>query len=864
MSQYKEIKSRHPDCLLFFRLGDFYEMFFDDAVTASKELDLTLTTRDRGKPEDERTPMCGVPYHTVEPYIARLISKGYKIAICEQLEEAGKGKKLVDRDLVRIITPGTVIESSLLDSDKPNYLAAVYMCETGMAAAFTDISTGEIFARAFPPDGIESLCNEISSRAPAEIILNLQASENEKLKALIETKLLCSRAQLDENFSKDGAEKRVLSMFNAENLEAIGLDEKPETVLALSALIRYVNDTQCGRETQLSDLELYSDGRYMELDSQTIRNLELFSTMRTSEKRGSLLWAMRRTKTPMGGRLLTSWMSHPLLTPSQIELRLSAVEELFNDNMTRPELVLALKGVGDIERLISKISAGTSNARDLNALKQSISVLPEITDLLKKAKSDLLLNIKAVDTLTDVYKLIDSAIDDDTPVSVRNGGMIRAGYDERVDHLRSVIDGGRDTLAEIEAREKTRTGKKLKIGYNKVFGYYIEIPRSQSSDVPEDYVRKQTLVNCERFITQELKSFESEFLSADDNLKDLEYEIFSDIAGKVAAEGSRIKGAASLIAILDVLCSFAENAVAYGWVRPQITENGIIDIKGGRHPVVEATQRDTLFVPNDTYLDCGGSRLAIITGPNMAGKSTYMRQTALIVLMAQMGCFVPARSASIGIVDRVFTRIGASDDLAAGQSTFMVEMSEVADILRNATERSLIILDEIGRGTSTYDGMSIARAVVEYCAGKTSLGAKTMFSTHYHELTALEGSVEGVKNYNITAKKRGDDIIFLRRIIPGGADDSYGIEVAHLAGLPDSVVKRAKQILAELTQNKAVSAPEKPPENDSSPDNGQMRLPLPNTKGDEIIEILNRADIDTMTPLEALNLVYKLKRKVDS
>ena len=860
MRQYMKIKEQHSDCILFFRLGDFYEMFQDDAKTASKELDLTLTTRDRNKedPED-RVPMCGVPYHSSEAYIARLVAKGYKVAICEQLEDPATAKGLVDRDIVRIITPGTIIDSSMLEDGRPNYLSAVYMCPRGSAACFVDISTGELCARSFPSGEEDRILNELARFSPSEAVINSSAGEYEPMTDLLKTRLGSLVEIQDYRFDARRAAQDICAQFSVASPDELGLSGEDEAVLAIGALISYVKETQKTDLSHINKLDFFSDGRYMELDIQTIRNMELLYSLRSQEKRGSLLWALDNTKTPMGSRLIRSWVSRPLLSPGAIVRRHSAVWELYLDNVSRPELILALRGIGDMERIIGKVVYGTANCKDLTALRQSIEALPRLISLLGGMSSPLISQIKDMDTLSDIGGRIAETICDDPPFSVREGGMIRDGFNQEVDRLRSLLGGSRQALADIEAREKARTGKKLKVGYNKVFGYYIEIPRSQSADVPEDYIRKQTLVNGERFITEELKNLESELLTAKDKVTELEYQIFSQLRQDIASQVLRVQSTAKLTATLDVLCSFADIAVSRNWCRPEVTVDGVIDIKEGRHPVVELTQKDTLFVPNDTYLDCESSRMSIITGPNMAGKSTYMRQTALIVLMAQIGSFVPARSASIGIVDRIFTRIGASDDLASGKSTFMVEMSEVADILREATSRSLLILDEIGRGTSTYDGMAIARAVVEYCADKRKLGAKTMFATHYHELTALEEQIDGVKNYNISAKKRGGDIIFLRKIVPGGADDSYGIEVAHLAGVPESVIKRANTILSELT-GAAQGAQPAAPQKRKAADPEQVTLGT--IAQDEIVQRLRDANIDTMTPLEALNLLYELKKKV--
>ncbi len=857
MKQYNAIKAQHGDCILFFRLGDFYEMFDEDAKLASRELDLMLTTRDRSKEKEDQVPMCGVPYHSSEAYIGRLIAKGYKVAICEQMEDPALAKGLVDRDVIRIITPGTATDASMLREGAANYIGSIYIDDAGAAVCFADVSTGEICARSFDAGSSVRIINELGRFSPSELVLNSGAAESVDLTAILKSYFHTLTQTADERFEYSAAEAAVCRQFKTDSLDELGLGRETQAVRAIGALLSYLEETQKTDLSYISKLDFYTDGRYMELDLQTLRNMELLYNMRTREKRGSLLWVMDKTKTPMGSRLIRSWVARPLLSLAPIHRRLAAVNELYSDSVARGELISVLRGVGDIERIIGKTVYGTVNCRDLKALASSIEKIPELLELLAPMSSPLIQEIKSMDTLSDIKKLIDDTICDDPPVSVRDGGMIRAGFDPEVDRLNSLLGGSKKALAEIEAREKARTGKKLRVSYNKVFGYYIEIPRAQSEDVPEDYIRKQTLVNCERFITEELKNLEEELLTAGERVTDLEYRIFSKLRRDIAEQVLRVQSTAQEIASLDVLCSFAQCAAEYNWCRPEVTADGGIDIVDGRHPVVELTQKDTLFVPNDAHLNSRDACTAIITGPNMAGKSTYMRQTALICLMAQIGSFVPARAASVGLLDRVFTRIGASDDLSGGMSTFMVEMSEVASILKNATSRSLILLDEIGRGTSTYDGMAIARAVLEYCADRRRLGAKTMFATHYHELTALEGQVPGVKNYNISAKKRGEDIIFLRKIVPGGADDSYGVEVAHLAGVPESVIKRAKSVLRDLTEGKT---PEVRARRSEAPDSGQISLG--SMASDEVSEILRGLDLNTITGLEALNLLNTLKKKV--
>jgi DNA mismatch repair protein MutS len=859
MRQYLEIKNQTPDCILFFRLGDFYEMFGEDARTASKELDLTLTTRDRAKENpEERTPMCGVPYHSSEAYIARLLAKGYKVAICEQTEDPALAKGLVSRDVVRIITPGMVIESSMLDEGRPNYIASVFLDASGGAVCFSDISTGEFLLASFNEGADSHIVNELGRYRPAEAVLSAGAAQSSKISEVIKSLTSCPFQLADARFSFMEGAARICEQFNMPDLDAAGLGENPAAVSAAGALLSYIHETQMTDLSHINSISFYTAGQFMELDIQTRRNLELTETIRMGEKRGSLLWVLDKTKTPMGGRLLRSWLEKPLLSPVGIKRRLNAVSELQSENIARGETQLALREIGDIERLIGRIVYGSANCRDLTALSASASKLPEIKNQLSSMKSAALRELCVLDDLTDIRARIECAVCDEPPFSVREGGMIRRGYSEEVDRLRALAENGQDAVAEIASKERDRTGiKKLRIGYNRVFGYYIEIPRAQSGDVPENFIRRQTLSNCERFVTEELKTLETELLSAKERLASLEFELFTELRENIASKVNRIQSAAAAVAETDVLCSLAETAAKNNYCMPEIDMSGTVDVKDGRHPVVEQTKPDGLFVPNDVFLDCGLSRAAIITGPNMAGKSTYMRQTALIVLMAQIGSFVPAKSARIGIVDRIFTRIGASDDLSGGQSTFMVEMSEVAQILQNATAKSLLIFDEIGRGTSTFDGMAIARAVLEYCADKKKLGAKTMFATHYHELTALENEIEGVKNYNISAKKRGDSVIFLRKIVPGGADDSYGIEVAKLAGVPEFVVKRAKSVLSAL-ESEVPQKSERASHN--APDE---QLSLGSMAASALAERLKTLDLNTITPIEAMNILFELKRGVE-
>ena len=856
MLQYHKIKADHPDCILFFRLGDFYEMFNEDAKTASKELELTLTSRDRSRPPEERTPMCGVPYHAAEAYISRLIAKGYKVAICEQMEDPAQAKGLVDRDIIRIVTPGTVIEETMLEEGKNNFLCA--LCLTGDRAGlcFADLSTGEVSATGFDgPGWREHAENELGRYSPREVVLSREAVEDKVLTSFLEQRLACrTETGCTAAFDPDRATLAVEKQFGPDH----GLPEGP-VFQAAGALMSYLVETQKTDLSHLSAVNYYTTGEFMELDLTARRNLELTETLRGSEKRGSLLWVLDKTGTPMGHRLIRSWLERPLLSPVQIGKRQGAVGDLVNDSVTRQELSRELKEVTDLERLIGRVVYGTAGGRDLVSLSRGLGKLPALRLLLSPFSSALLTVLRdSLDDLPQLRGLIDETFVEEPPFSVREGGFIRPGADPEVDRLRGILTGGKDMVAAMEAQEKEKTGiKSLKVGYNKVFGYYIEVSKANSALVPDAYIRKQTLVNCERYITPELKEMENTILSAQDQLTALEYQIFCRVRQAAAERVADIQRSAAAVGQVDVLCSFARVAAENGYCMPQVDLSDVIEITEGRHPVVERAAKNSLFVPNDTHMDGKEDMCAIITGPNMAGKSTYMRQVALIVLMAQMGSFVPAKAARIGIVDRVFTRIGASDDLSAGQSTFMVEMNEVAELLKNATSKSLLILDEIGRGTSTYDGMAIARSVLEYCADKKRLGCKTLFATHYHELTALEGEIPGVKNYNIAAKKRQDDIIFLRKIVRGGAEASYGIEVAKLAGVPERVISRAKVILSEL---EAQGGPvgRAGPEAAAAP----PQFSLEDMSARAVTDRLRAADIDTLTPIEAMNLLYQLKKEL--
>ena len=857
MRQYMQIKEQNRDAILFFRLGDFYEMFGEDAKTASQELDLALTTRDRGKAEGERTPMCGIPYHSSDGYIARLIAKGYKVAICEQTEDPATAKGLVKRDIIRVVTPGTVLDDASLEAGRSNFCAGVWLEGQQAGFAACDISTGRTHATAFEgAECVSHLLNELGRFAPAEVVLNQEAAANEDLCRLTEERMTCHREVRPMNSSS--AQGLVHRQFGSDALARLP-ENNPAALLALGNLLGYLHETQKGDLHHIDTLDYYRLGQFMELDLTARRNLELTQTLRGKEKKGSLLWVLDKTKTAMGARMLRSWLERPLLNVQEILRRSDCVEKLCGDTVTREELVVALTGIGDMERLMSRIVYGTAGGRDLAALRGAMEKLPHVKELLGAFDRGRLGELgRELDTLDDLAGQIAETLMDEPPFSVREGEFIRDGFDPEVDRLRSILHGGKGIIASMEAAEKEKTGiRTLKIGYNKVFGYYIEVSNSFKDLVPDTYIRKQTLVNGERYITQELKDLEHEVLSASDRDAALEYELFTRLRQDIAGQVARIQSAASAVAELDALCSLAAVAVKNNYCRPTVDDSGVIEIIDGRHPVVEQMRPDSLFVPNDTYMGQTENRAAIITGPNMAGKSTYMRQVALIVLMAQIGSFVPAKSAHLGVVDRIFTRIGASDDLSAGQSTFMVEMTEVSEILHAATRDSLLILDEIGRGTSTFDGMSIARAVLEYCANPKKLGAKTLFATHYHELTAMEGTLPGVKNFNIAVRTRGEDIIFLRKIIPGGADRSYGIEVARLAGLPDGVVSRAKTILKELEEQAG-----KPAARPAASCEEEQQVSLQAMAEQEVLARLRREQVDTMSPLEALNLLYELKQKL--
>jgi len=858
MQQYLEIKRQYMDAIVFYRLGDFYEMFFDDAKLVSRELDLTLTGRDCG--EGERAPMCGVPYHSADSYIARLVAKGYKVVICEQMEDPATAKGLVRREVVRIVTPGTIIDGGMLDDKRNNYIAALCFSPAAAGVCFCDISTGDIEAAVFDSgdraDIIDRVLAEIARYQPRELLCDTDIVAYPKLREYLTKRIGCAVVDnAPSRFDGGAALDRVRAQFPGRFPSAGVPSERELTMVrAVGALLGYVEETQRSSLGNITELSVYDERKYMEIDPNTRRSLELCETMRTGERKGSLLWALDRTRTSAGARLLRRFIEAPLLDCNKIQRRQGAVGELASSFILRKELGECLSKVLDLERLTTKIVYGTAGPRDMKAVSSSLAAVPEIKSLLADCRDPELCSLRdSLDELTDVREDIDKTICDDPPFSVHDGGFIRPGASEEADRLREIVKDAKSYIERIAEEERQATGiKNLKVGYNRVFGYYIEVSKSNLSQIPGRYIRKQTLAGGERFITEKLKETEQTILGASDRLAALEQELFSQLRERVSAETPRIQRVAATLALLDVYCSLAEVASEYGYCRPEVDYSDVIDIKDGRHPVVERFTEGA-FVPNDTYLDCGHHRLMLITGPNMAGKSTYMRQVALIVLLAQIGSFVPASSARIGIVDKIFTRVGASDDLASGTSTFMLEMNEVAYILTHATKRSLILYDEIGRGTSTFDGMSIARAVAEYTASK-KIGAKTLFATHYHELTDLEGQVEGIFNCNIAAKKKGDDIIFLRKILRGATDDSYGIEVAKLAGVPKTVIRRAREVLEQLEQRAKMAAPPPEPKPESEP------ITIDDIKAAEVRERLLKVDVDLLTPLEAVNLLSELKK----
>ena len=872
MQHYMETKKEYPDCILFYRLGDFYEMFFDDALTVSKELEITLTGKDCGL--SERAPMCGVPFHAVDSYLYRLVQKGYKVAIAEQMEDPKQAKGLVKREVIRVVTPGTITSSQVLDETKNNYLMGIVYMDGIYGISTADISTGDFMVTEVDSD--RELFDEINKFSPSEIICNnafyMSGVDMDGLKNRYQVVI----SSLDSRFFGEESCRRILmEHFKVGALVGLGLEDYATGIIAAGAVMQYIYETQKSTLEHITTVTPYSTGQYMVIDTSTRRNLELVETMREKQKRGTLLWVLDKTKTAMGARLLRACIEQPLIHRDEIIRRQNAVEELNMNYISREEICEYLNPIYDLERLIGRISYKTANPRDLIAFRSSLEMLPYIKRILGEFNSELLAELgRELDPLQDIFRLIGDAIVEEPPITVREGGIIKDGYNQEADKLRHAKTEGKNWLAELEAKEKEKTGiKTLKVKFNKVFGYYFEVTNSFKDQVPDYYIRKQTLTNAERFTTDELKQLEDIIMGAEEKLVSLEYDLFCEVRDKIGAEVIRIQKTAKSIAGIDVFCSLSVVATRRNYVKPSINDKGVIQIKNGRHPVVEQMMRDDMFVANDTFLDNGKNRLSVITGPNMAGKSTYMRQVALIVLMAQLGSFVPAQEADIGICDRIFTRVGASDDLASGQSTFMVEMTEVANILRNATRNSLLVLDEIGRGTSTFDGLSIAWAVIEHISNSKLLGAKTLFATHYHELTELEGTIAGVKNYCIAVKEQGDDIVFLRKIVRGGADKSYGIQVAKLAGVPDSVIARAKEIAEELsdaditarakeiaeissniTQHKAVPKPDEV-------DLQQLSF-FDTVKDDDIIRELDSLELSTMTPLDAMNTLYRLQTKL--
>ena len=871
MQQYLQTKEEYPDCILFYRLGDFYEMFFDDAITASKELEITLTGKNCGL--EERAPMCGVPYHAVDSYLNRLVSKGYKVAICEQMEDPKLAKGIVKRDVIRIVTPGTNLDMQALDETKNNYIMSIVYIADRFGLSVADVTTGEYMVTEIESSG--KMMDELTKFMPSEIICNEAFYMSGMNLDDLKNRLGITIYSLDAWYFDDAlCRKTLMEHFQVKSLQGLGLEDYDCGMIAAGALLKYLEETQKNSLSHLSRLTTYTTGNYMVLDSSTRRNLELVETLREKQKRGSLLWVLDKTKTAMGARTLRKYVEQPLIDKASIKKRQDAIEELKNNAICREEIREYLGPVYDLERLVGKITYQSANPRDLIAFQSSLSMLPPIKCILEDMQSELLKEIYGeMDTLEELCTLVKEAIMEDPPLAMKEGGIIREGYNEEVDRLRRAKSDGKGWLAELEAKEREKTGiKNLRIRYNKVFGYYLEVTNSFKNLVPDYYVRKQTLANAERYIIPELKELEDTILGAEDRLCALEYELYCEVRNKIAGEILRIQTTAKAIAKLDVIASLALVAERNNYVSPKINEKGVIDIKDGRHPVVEKMIPNDMFICNDTYLDDKKNRISIITGPNMAGKSTYMRQTALIVLMAQIGSFVPASSANIGLVDRIFTRVGASDDLASGQSTFMVEMNEVANILRNATSKSLLILDEIGRGTSTFDGLSIAWAVVEHISNSKLLGAKTLFATHYHELTELEGKIDNVNNYCIAVKEKGDDIVFLRKIVKGGADKSYGIQVAKLAGVPDSVINRAKEIVEELV-NADITArvkeiavqgenqKKKPQKKLDEVDLAQFSL-FDTVKDDDVLKELEELDISHMTPIDAMNKLYQLQNKL--
>ena len=862
MQRYLETKEQYKDCILFYRLGDFYEMFFDDAITAARELEITLTGKDCG--QEERAPMAGVPHHAAEMYISRLIAKGYKVAICEQLEDPKNAKGIVKRGVIRVVTPGTIVESNMLEERKNNYIMSIFKSGIYFGISVCDISTGEFYAAEIKDNNnFPQLLDEIARYSPSELVINSNLADCTEEMSKIRERFSTYITRFQDKFfdSKPDIIKLRFNLVDTNQKPIENIEERSFAVASINALIEYIEQTQMTSLDHINKITVYQISKYMSLDINARRNLEITEKMRDKSKKGTLLWVLDKTSTSMGGRHLRRWLNDPLIDTLEINRRLEAVKELKENVMLRGDVVDNLKKVYDIERLAGKMAYGNANARDMITLKNSLARLPEVKSVLQTTESPMLKDIyENLDELQDIYELIEKSIIDDPPMTVKDGGIIKMGYNEEVDKLKTATTEGKNWIIQLEADEKEKTGiKNLKVGFNKVFGYFIEVTKSNLDQVPERYIRKQTLTNAERYITEELKNLENQILGAEEKVVSLEYDLFTKIREEIAKNIVRLQKTATMVSTLDVLASFAQVAEDMNYCMPQVDNSGIIDIKGGRHPVIEKMLGAGEFVENDTYLDKDESRLSIITGPNMAGKSTYMRQVALITLMAQVGSFVPAEEAKIGVVDKIFTRVGASDDLSMGQSTFMVEMMEVATILKEATPNSLVILDEIGRGTSTYDGLSIAWAVAEYIANKEKCGAKTLFATHYHELTELEEKIEGVKNYSIAVKEKGEDIIFLRKIVRGGTDESYGIHVARLAGVPKLVTEEANKILKSL-ERKNILTGKKEEKKDKKQVEGQFDMY--NFKLAEIAHEIDKINLNELTPIDALNTLVKIKEKM--
>ena len=862
MQRYLETKEQYKDCILFYRLGDFYEMFFDDAITAARELEITLTGKDCG--QEERAPMAGVPHHAAEMYISRLIAKGYKVAICEQLEDPKNAKGIVKRGVIRVVTPGTIVESNMLEERKNNYIMSIFKSGIYFGISVCDISTGEFYAAEIKDNNnFPQLLDEIARYSPSELVINSNLADCTEEMSKIRERFNTYITRFQDKFfdSKPDMIKLRFNLVDTNQKTIENIEERSFAVASINALIEYIEQTQMTSLDHINKITVYQISKYMSLDINARRNLEITEKMRDKSKKGTLLWVLDKTSTSMGGRHLRRWLNDPLIDTLEINRRLEAVKELKENVMLKGDVIDNLKKVYDIERLAGKMAYGNANARDMITLKNSLARLPEVKSVLQTTESPMLKDIyENLDELQDIYELIEKSIVDDPPMTVKDGGIIKMGYNEEVDKLKTATTEGKNWIIQLEAEEKEKTGiKNLKVGFNKVFGYFIEVTKSNLNQVPERYVRKQTLTNAERYITEELKNLENQILGAEEKVVSLEYDLFTKIREEIAKNIIRLQKTATMVSTLDVLASFAQVAEDMNYCMPQVDNSGIIDIKGGRHPVIEKMLGTGEFVENDTYLDKDENRLSIITGPNMAGKSTYMRQVALITLMAQVGSFVPAEEAKIGVVDKIFTRVGASDDLSMGQSTFMVEMMEVATILKEATPNSLVILDEIGRGTSTYDGLSIAWAVAEYIANKEKCGAKTLFATHYHELTELEEKIEGVKNYSIAVKEKGEDIIFLRKIVRGGTDESYGIHVARLAGVPKLVTEEANKILKSL-ERKNILTGKKEEKKDKKQVEGQFDMY--NIKLAEIAHEIDKINLNELTPIDALNTLVKIKEKM--